>query len=80
MAVSLEKLMAIKKQISEIRDSGIKARATMEEVENNIANLEKELKELGINNTDDVLSEIKAMEDEAEEIYNQIKEKMNKFM
>ena len=79
MSNSIDRLNSIRKEASEMRDRGIKARATMEEVQSNISNLEQELRDLGINNTSNATYEIEAMESEADEIYESIVNRMNKY-
>lgn len=78
--VSMDDLTRLKKELSEKRDKGIKARATMEEIERNSVSLRENLKELGINNPDKANEEIEEMEREIEKNFNDIKNKMDKFM
>lgn len=80
MSVTTEQLTALKKQISDIRDKGIKARATMEEVERNIEYLKDELLSLGISDVDKAENEIFEMENEVEKLYSDIKNKLDKYM
>lgn len=75
-----DQLMELKKQVGEIRDKSIQAKATMVEVENNIQRLNKELEELGIKDADKAKDEITKLEEKADKLYEQAKSKIEKWL
>ena len=80
MTISTTKLMELKRQAGAIRDKILQAKATMTEVNNNIANLKEELTDLGIKDIDQADIEIQAMEQEVEKLYNEAYAKIEKYI
>lgn len=80
MAISIAKLMELKKRAGEVRDTVIQAKATMTEVDSNISNVQKELKDLGIKDVSKVSEEIEEMEQKAKELYDKSYEKLQKWI
>ena len=80
MTISTTKLMELKRQAGTIRDKILQAKATMTEVNNNIANLKEELTDLGIKDIDQADAEIQAMEQEVEKLYNEAYAKIEKYI
>lgn len=80
MTISTARLMELKRQAGEVRDKILQAKATMTEVNNNIANLKDELSELGIKDINHADSEIRAMEEEIERLYREAYEKIEKWI
>ena len=80
MTISTTKLMELKRQAGAIRDKILQAKATMTEVNNNMANLKEELTDLGIKDIDQADAEIQAMEQEVEKLYNEAYAKIEKYI
>ncbi|MCX8074142.1 MAG: hypothetical protein N2749_00960 [Clostridia bacterium] len=71
-------ILALKKEVTDLRDKIIQAKATYNEVIKNIENYENELRELGIDpeKTDDAIQE---MENKIEELYQNAKSKLDEW-
>lgn len=80
MTITTSKLMELKKRAGEVRDKTIQAKATMTEVDNNIEAVQKELKELGIKDINNVDEEVEKLETQMEDLYNKACEKLQKWV
>lgn len=71
-------ILALKKEVTDLRDKIIQAKATYNEVVKNIENYENELKELGVNpnNVDEAIQD---MESKIEELYQKAKSKLDEW-
>lgn len=76
--VTVEQLQKVKNEALEKRDMIIKAEATMGEVKSSIAEKEKALKDLGVN-PETADEDIKKMEEKIDDIYKDIKDKLEKI-
>lgn len=80
MTISTAKLMELKRQAGGLRDKILQANATMTEVNNNIKTLKDELTDLGIKDIEQADTEIQAMEQEVEKLYNEAYAKIEKWI
>ena len=80
MAITEQQLLNLKRTASEVRDNALQAKATMKEVVSSIENYKNELKQLGINNVDNIDEEIAKAEEEIQKIYSEAAEKLKDWM
>ena len=80
MTISTAKLMELKRQAGGLRDKILQANATMTEVNNNIKTLKDELTDLGIKDIEQADTEIQAMEQEVEKLYDEAYAKIEKWI
>lgn len=80
MTITEQQLLNLKRTASEVRDNALQAKATMKEVVSSIESYKNELKQLGINDVENIDQEIAKAEEEIQKIYSEAAEKLKDWM
>lgn len=75
-----KEILALKQKATELRDQRLQAETLLEEIKNNIANFNNQLKELGIEDPDKIDEIIKELELEQCKLYEDARIKIEKWM
>lgn len=80
MTITEQQLLNLKRTASEVRDNALQAKAAMKEVVSSIESYKNELKQLGINDVENIDQEIAKAEEEIQKIYSEAAEKLKDWM
>ena len=80
MTITEQQLLNLKRTASEVRDNALQAKATMKEVVSSIESYKNELKQLGINDVENIDQEIAKAEEEIQKVYSEAAEKLKDWM